>query len=462
MKPTKESDIRDLKERKISETERCKSVHPVHPVHPVQSVQSVHPEEERIKRIKTKSDTKTEGKQLIPTKAKRPKIVKKEKKIAHAKKLTISNIDECDIIHLDEKIKQQFENDTKNLSVYKNRLEEIKTKLENKKDMKYRSILELEAEEKELIKTINSVEDPAVFGEYLYLSHSILNEYKEELNKPIVRKFSSASCRKSSIEKDNIIKRFVALAKDYISITTSPKKKAKKEKDELVDIEEICSCGSKDFEIEENSLKICIRCGEENKIISQQTEFKDIDRINITQKYKYGMKIHFKDTMNQFQGKQNKFISPKVHKDLEAEFDKYGITNKEGKTLHEKYAKVTKENIKMFLSYTGNNKHYEDITMLCYYYTGVPPPDISHLEDVLLHDFDEVEAGYAKISKESKRERLNFLNNQYILLQLLRRRKFKCNIDDFSILKTFDKQLEHDEIYEQICNAIDWQFRRVF
>ena len=86
---------------------------------------------------------------------------------------------------------------------------------------------------------------------------------------------------------------------------------------------------------------------------------------------------------------------------------------------------------------------------------------MSKYEESLFKDFDLIEIAYKKLPPEYC-TRLNFLNNQYILLQLLRRYKYKISDCEFSLIKTIDKKIEHDEIYEQICNILEWKFEPVF
>ena len=75
--------------------------------------------------------------------------------------------------------------------------------------------------------------------------------------------------------------------------------------------------------------------------------------------------MHFRDTVNQYQGKQNKKIDQlKIFSILEEQFLIHNLVNKEGKTNAEKYSNITKEHIYMFLFETNNSNYYEDINMI--------------------------------------------------------------------------------------------------
>lgn len=377
---------------------------------------------------------------------------------------------EYDILSLDEKIKNLFKDNGKNIDTYKKKLKEINHSLDNSEKLTYRQILKLIEEKKEYETKIETVEDVNVLSEYLMFSQKIISNYVEHIRNPIKKTFTSKNSTKLEEEqtrkKNELILEFLNIAKKYISIDIP----IFEEK-----IVNTCICGGSEFDVSDNAT-ICVKCGKSTVLISSETQFKDADRINMNQKYKYGMKVHFKDTLYQFQGKQNKHIDKKVYQYLEKEFKTHGLVNEEvklnesncknkqdynDKLRYLKYVKITKDYIRMFLSEAGYNKNYEDVNLLHYYYTGIKPHDLSKYENDLLEDFDKVEAAYKQLPPEYC-SRLNFLNNQYILFQLLKRRHYKCVVEDFSIIKTIDKKIEHDEIYEQICNILEWQYESLF
>ena len=377
------------------------------------------------------------------------------------KKTENSKTDQYDILSLDEKIKNLFNENRKNSSIYKKKLKEINKNLENSQDLAYRDILKLTEQKKDYENKIDSVENVEIISEYLMFSQRIIEKYIECIKKPVKKSFINTkqeTCDEQIKKKNELILEFLNIAKKYIPIVIPSFDNLTFEK---------CECENSEFDLINEYSKICKNCGKDLKILSSQTQFKDSERINMNQKYKYGMKVHFKDTLNQFQGKQNKYIDKKVYTHLENAFKIHGLVNEVKseddpvKTRHLKYSKITKEYIKMFLSEIGCNKNYEDINLLHYYYTGIPCYDLSKYEDVLLKDFEQIEMAYKKLPSEYC-TRLNFLNNQYILLQLLRRNKLKVDENQINSIKTIDKKIEHDEIYEQICNILEWKFESLF
>ena len=87
--------------------------------------------------------------------------------------------------------------------------------------------------------------------------------------------------------------------------------------------------------------------------------------------------------------------------------------------------------------------------------TGTPSPNISHLEHQLYAFFDEIEPIYERVKSP---KRTNFLNGQFVLFKLLQKLKYPCKEEDFYILKTRDKMIEHDKMWSKICNELQWTF----
>ena len=113
----------------------------------------------------------------------------------------------------------------------------------------------------------------------------------------------------------------------------------------------------------------------------------------------------------------------------------------------------------MFLQEHSLYKYYEDINLIFNELTGTPCPNISEYEKTLIEDFDKLVIVYDKvIKKDNKYNRSNFLNSYYILFQLLKRHSYPCKESDFPLIKTIDRKIEHDEIYEECCKQLGWFF----
>lgn len=228
-----------------------------------------------------------------------------------------------------------------------------------------------------------------------------------------------------------------------------------------------CSCimsQDNQYLIHDNNF-VCEICGVVNNQLKSTVSYKDIDRINLSTKYTYDRKTHFRDCISQFQGKQNSYIPKEVYEHIYTEMIQLGLIPNNYSELPKSivFENITKEQILLFMKQLGYSKYYEDIVLIYHEITGKNTPDITHLENDLLKDFDLLTELYDKqIKKEKKTSRKNFINTQYVLYQLLRRHKYPCKKEDFNILKTIDLKYHHDTICQELFQILGWNFSALF
>ena len=252
---------------------------------------------------------------------------------------------------------------------------------------------------------------------------------------------------KSDKNKLFLIKKFIDIAQNYVNIDISDSTNSS----EIIQCE---NCGNKkDFDIIETNIYICLKCFSEQIIMKHVSSYNDIDRINISSKYMYDRKVHFRDCIKQYQGKQNSTIPDKIYKDIEHQFSKHHLLI-DSPIKEEKFQNITKNHILLFLKELGYSNHYENVHLIYYNFTGIKPDDISYLEEQLLDDFDALTDLYDKQFKNINRK--NFINTQYVLYQLLQRHKHKCNKEEFIILKTIDRKFFHDEVCKTLFEQLGW------
>ena len=225
------------------------------------------------------------------------------------------------------------------------------------------------------------------------------------------------------------------------------------------------NCGNEEFVVQlDQNLEVCEHCGKQEEKTYKSLSYKDISRVNMSSKYTYERRIHFKDCINQYQGKQNSSIDDKVFSDLEEQFERHGLL-KGDKSVPKKirFESVTKEHVLLFLKETNHAKYYEDIVLIYHKMTGKKVDDISHLENQLMEDFDKISNLYDKKFKfTGKIDRKSFINTQYVLFQLLRRHKYPCKKEDFNMLKTLDRKSFHDEIVRELFECLNFNFTPIF
>lgn len=358
---------------------------------------------------------------------------------------------ELDILSIDSNIVTKFKKEEQKLQKYQKRVIELKKILNiSKLSNSVRQRLE---EELNILEThMNDLNFKTTQHFYLMDSTQILERYKFILQQPMKISFMGKINRKHP-EKDDIIEKYLKIARDYIDIDI---KKLNSKSDKIT----CTNCtNKKEFDIMDN-IHICLKCGNQQEIMTNISSYKDIDRVNVSTKYTYDRRVHFRDCVNQFQGKQNSTIELKVYEDLEKQFELHGLLigdKIESKEI--RFSRIKRDHIYLFLKETEHTKHYEDAILIWHNMTGKATPDITHLEDKLLHDFDRMGDLYDRIFKKNKKiKRANFINTQYVLFQLLKKHKYPCKKEDFNILKTADRKSFHDDICRELFQNLGWNF----
>lgn len=310
------------------------------------------------------------------------------------------------------------------------------------------------------------------FNFYLIAVVPILDDFIQ--SKSVIQKVSFFRQMNDSIyenkkKMEEIVNRYVHTVETYFpkkysrcwEVENEKCQKRKKIKINLV--KECPSCGiSNDaFVLSDNHL-VCSSCGTVISITNDNLiSFRDIERINIGSKYTYDRKTHFRECIKRFQGKQNVNIPPKVFDDIIEQLISYQLIPSNYLDFEKSvvFSKVKREHFQMILKDLGYSKYYEDIVYIYHRITGHFIPDITHLENDLLNDFDSLLEMY---DSTFKHDRKNFINNQYVLYQLLRKYKYQCRKEDFQFLKTNDRKYYHDVVCQQLFEKLGWNFNSVF
>lgn len=360
---------------------------------------------------------------------------------------------DIDILEIDQKIVRDFDDDRSKISFY----EEKKRDLENSlrlNSLTQRTKNTLTESVEKLSQHIDDVKSDKLYNFYIIESAEILEKYRQILKQPQKVSFMGKPM-KNNKEKQKLIMQYLEIANKYVDIKMEDADVTSNKKEKI-------SCNNcsnnKDFDIEEGNIYICLNCSSQQFILRNVTSYKDINRINISSKYMYDRKIHFRDCINQYQGKQNSSISQDVYDSLIKQFESHHLIDLESecKNPKDRFKHITKEHISIFLKELSYTKHYENINLIHYNLTGIKPDDIGYLEDKLLDDFDVITEAYDRIFKNLDRK--NFINTQYILFQLLLRHKHPCKKEDFSMLKTIDRKNFHDEVCKILFEEIKFTF----
>ena len=360
---------------------------------------------------------------------------------------------DIDILSIHSKILGIFDEEESKLESYRDQLSAIEKTLEIP-TLRIKMRRELESAQNKLQEHYDSVESGNMRNFYVSDTLELIEQYKQLVKKPERVVFMGKASGENK-EKKAIVTPFLNIAQKYVDIEIPAKEKSTR-----------ISCpncsNKKDFDVLDNDIHVCVQCYAQQYVSRHRaSSYHDIDRVNISSKYMYDRKVHFRDCINQYQGKQNSTVPQEVYDALETEFARHHLLpdNCENMPREEKFCKITKEHILMFLRELEYTKHYENLHLIHYNLTGIKPDDISHLEDQLLDDFDALTELYDKHFKHNSRK--NFINTQYVLYQLLTRHKHQCKMQDFTILKTIDRKAFHDDVARVLFNSLGWNFKPI-
>jgi Poxvirus Late Transcription Factor VLTF3 like/TFIIB zinc-binding len=218
-----------------------------------------------------------------------------------------------------------------------------------------------------------------------------------------------------------------------------------------VSIDKCVECGSSNLTNDkETGSIICSDCGLESKeFVDSSFAYKDSASMSIMKRPPYERSKHFKDLVNQFQGKPTRVVDTKVIEELINECHKNGVEP----------CNVTRSNIYKFLMEINRREYYDMINYFYGYLTKTPLPDLSAIESKLYEDYDKLQQAYNELSFEERQGRNNFLKGTQIFERLLKKYNIPYDEDSFIQLKTDDRIRKYDAILERLFKKLEWTFR---
>lgn len=360
------------------------------------------------------------------------------------------------ILRIDKQIKKHFSDRKREIPKYAKELKSLRKCLDNN-NISTRSRNNIMKKITDIEEKINELNDDINLTYYIAETAPFIKQYRKILTVPIKMSFMGKS-QVDNKKKKAVIQSYLSAARKYSPVDLENIQNEKKDPDKVV-----CNnCPNKsEFDVIDDYIYICLECGSTQEIYMLITSYKDIDRVNISQKYKYDRRVHFRDGIKQYQGKQNSTIEQKVYDDLEEQFRRHHLLVGDKDTPRKvRFSRIEKSHILLFLKELGYCKHYENFVLIHYVMTENKPDDISHLEDKLMADFDKLTELYDEVYKNI--ERKNFLNTQYTLYQLLKRHKHRVDMDNLNLLKTIDRLDFHDTIMRDLFGRFGWTFTSTY
>ncbi len=279
------------------------------------------------------------------------------------------------------------------------------------------------------------------------------NRLKNKPKKPTVRKTKIKKNNSQNItsffkggEKNNKIVKDKALLKDQYMELMFPHYKSKVAKVTKAKKCEKCKCEMRIMYIEGNF--VCAKCGlvDKSVIITDGQNYKD--QVKDTSGCPYDRKNHFNERLAQVQAKETTEITPAEYNKIKNEIKKQRIS------LSELYYKSLRKILKS-LGY-GYDKYYEHIPYILCKLNRRKPLSLSRQEeDILRFMFVLIQDPF---KRHCPKTRFNFLNYWYVLYKFCELLDWTHCFPYFPSLKTSNKLREHDEIWEKICEDLEWVF----
>lgn len=379
-----------------------------------------------------------------------------------------------DILELNTKIENFIEEESLNIEQSKNMLEKVNTLLYGQFNLRPRMIYKLTNLKDTLTLKIKEHENL----KYFQLDIAPMIEKYHDLNKQImvIPFFNSNKkiIKEHAVKKEQIQQEFIQKIKDYTNLKNF-EFMMKNYVPVLRSSPPPCICGNKTEFIRDEDRAVCALCSTEQTLISNMSSFSDVGRVNMASKYTYNRKVHFRDCIIQYQGKQKTHIPEEIYTILENKLlEKKIINGSLNLSREKKFEKVTRIMILDILKELESKdikKFYDDIVLIHHTLTGQPCDNIEYLEDSLLDDFDKLTETYDKVYTNTEFgknvdgasnlkivKRKNFINAQFVLYQLLRKHGHPCNEMDFLTLKTSERKRFHHTICKELFSILGWKY----
>ena len=206
------------------------------------------------------------------------------------------------------------------------------------------------------------------------------------------------------------------------------------------------NCNSTDTYIDKDS-HTCEGCGFTEFFIGNNLTYDEEQNSNTVQYFPYSRENHFRECLNQIQGQEITNIPDNVLSLLRYEFKKQRIND---------LTKITHVKVRELLKKLKMSKYYEHIPHITYHISGTRQDSMPlELEDKLILMFRSIQKPFEKFCPN---DRKNFLSYPYILYKFCELLGHDEYLHLFSLLKSKEKLREHDNIWKNICNELQWEF----
>lgn len=291
---------------------------------------------------------------------------------------------------------------------------------------------------------INSCRSEAELAEYLLDCIPIIKEYTADVEETVTTRTVlgvNVSTRKG-IQRQDIFNRYMNEVEGQYEVLP---------KSQEEHLKPCVACGSMFTKIFDEVLSedVCQECGASEFVLGSELGYKEEQEIEKNVVYSYKRENHFNEWISQFQAKESTSVPEIVINQLRSEFKKQKI-----KDLNE----ITHEKVKGLLKKLNWAKYYEHVPYIATILNGIQPPTMPQaLEDKLRLMFHKIQDPF---EKHKPANRKNFLSYSFVLYKLCELLGHDEYLPCFPLLKSREKLYIQDQIWEKICNELQWEFIR--
>jgi len=241
---------------------------------------------------------------------------------------------------------------------------------------------------------------------------------------------------------DELIIEKSSLVDEYLSITNNNHIR----KIEF-DNRELCrSCKNYLTCLQHDAIMLCSFCGYQEPILVEQNRPILKQNTKDTSHFSYKRINHFREWLNQVQGKESTDIPNDIFEKILNEIKKEKITDTK---------KITYNKMREILKRLRINKYYEHINYIINRINGIPTPQFSsELEEKLCSMFRDIQAPFLN---HCPKERKNFLSYSYVLYKFFQILDLKEYLKFFPLLKSREKLYAQDQIWKKICEELNYK-----
>lgn len=373
------------------------------------------------------------------------KIKNQEKKLKE-KISDLENGGEIKIIKKRKTVVHQDNDDTTKSDIllkFTMELEELQLKLEHINDIYHRNcqIRKLHDKIRELENEIYTIENDVEELNYFDDAFDLLHQYTNKSTNTTVKEIEVDLKNLSMLKEIEVTDKKHDIVDRYLQ-TINEQKKYKRSH-----VGKMClACKVPKVINQTDSTFTCSNCGDSEMVIMDSDKPSYKDPINEVKTNTYKRINHCSELLNQSQGKEMTDIDDSLLREIVEELKILGKSD---------LSKITKDDIKIALKNIGKGFKSEHAVYIANKLNNIPVNSLPHdTVEIVKTMFAEVERTWKRYKDG---DRKNFMNSSFVFHKIFELLGEKEEAKKWKFLKQ-DKLEKHDELWEKICNHLNWEY----